>query len=175
MEIMLSQCPACDGVEFQPLFTASDRLYRTTAERFQVVECKRCRLMRLSPQPKPAELENYYPKNYWFTPEASAASRLEEMYRRFVLLDHIRFVERALRESGESGPALDVGCGGGLFLRMVQDRGFRVTGLDFSLDAARAAWTVNRAPATCASLSSAPFPPQSCASVTMFHVLEHPY
>jgi len=172
---MLSHCPACDGAEFQPLFTASDRLYRTTAERFQVVECKQCRLMRLSPQPEPAELENYYPKNYWFTPEASAASRLEEMYRRFVLLDHIRFVERALRESGESGPALDVGCGGGLFLRMLRDRGFRAIGLDFSLDAARAAWTSNHAPAACATLSLAPFRERSFSAITMFHVLEHLY
>src|SRR5438876_3603453 len=175
MEKMLNQCPACNGADFQLLFTASDRLYRTTAEKFQVVECKRCRLMQLTPQPAPSELKKYYPKNYWFTPETSAAGWLEEAYRRFVLLDHVRFVERALRECGESGPLLDVGCGGGLFLRMAQDRGFRVMGLDFSLEAARAAWTVNHAPATCASLASAPFPPQSCAAVTMFHVLEHLY
>src|SRR5713226_808000 len=104
---MLSQCPACEGAEFQLLFTASDRLYNTTNKKFQVVECKRCRLMRLTPQPTPTELETYYPKNYWFTPEMSAASRLEEIYRRFVLRDHVRFVERAVRESGESGPVLD--------------------------------------------------------------------
>ena len=172
---MLSQCPACDGAEFQLLFTASDRLYNTTNEQFHVVECKRCRLMQLTPQPTPSELEKYYPKDYWFTPETSAASRLEEIYRRFVLLDHVRFVERAVRESGEIGPVLDVGCGGGLFTRMLQDRGLRVIGLDFSLDAARVAWAMNHAPATCATLASAPFPPQSCAAITMFHVLEHLY
>ena len=120
---MPSHCPACDGAEFQLLFTASDRLYRTTTEEFHVVECKQCRLMQLAPQP--ADLEKYYPKNYWFTAEPSAAGRLEEMYRRFVLLDHVRFVERALRESRESGPLLDVGCGGGLFLRMLRARGWR--------------------------------------------------
>src|SRR3989442_10962913 len=134
---MSSHCPACEGAEFQLLFTASDRLYHTTAERFQVVECKRCRLMQLTPQPTPSELEKYYPKNYWFAPEMSTASRLEEIYRRLVLLDHVRFVERAVRESGESGPVLDVGCGGGLFLRMLQGRGSDAVGLDFSLDAAR--------------------------------------
>jgi SAM-dependent methyltransferase len=175
METMSSQCPACDSAEFRLLFTASDRLYHTTSERFQVVECKQCRLMQLAPQPTPAELEQYYPKNYWFTPEGSAASRLEEIYRRFVLRDHVRFVERALRESGQTGPVLDVGCGGGLFLRLLRDRGFRVMGLDFSIDAARVAWTSNGVPATCATLSSAPLPPESFAAVTMFHVLEHLY
>src|SRR6478672_3775832 len=119
---MPSHCPACDSAEFQLLFTASDRLYRTTTEMFQVVECKQCRLMQLAPQPAPADLEKYYPKNYWFTPEASPAGRLEEVYRRVVLLDHVRFVERALRESGATGPLLDVGCGGGLFLRLLRDR-----------------------------------------------------
>ncbi len=172
---MLNECPACQGREFDLLFTSSDRLYNTTAQKFRVVECRRCRLMQLTPRPSPAELEKYYPKNYWFTPETSVAGRLEEAYRRLVLRDHLRFVVRALRESGESGPLLDVGCGGGLLLRLAQDRGLRVMGLDFSLDAAHAAWAVNGAPAICASLSSAPFPPESCAAVTMFHVLEHLY
>src|SRR5262249_25825714 len=129
----------------------------------------------LSPQPTPAELETYYPKNYWFTPEMSAASRLEEIYRHLVLLDHVRFVERAVRESGEGGPILDVGCGGGLFLRMLRKRGFAAMGLDFSHEAAHVAWSVNHAPAACGNLASAPFPPESCSAVPMFHVLEHLY
>ena len=169
----MSQCPACDGVEFLPLFTSSDRLYNTTTKQFQVVECKQCRLIQLAPQPSPADLEGYYPRNYWFTPEASAAGRLEEAYRRLVLLDHVRFVQRALQESQESGPVLDVGCGGGLFLRMLRDRGFPGIGLDYSLDAARAAWASNAAPATVATLAQAPLPSGSCAAITMFHVLEH--
>ena len=172
---MPSHCPACDGAEFQLMFTASDRLYRTTTEKFQVVECKQCRLMQLAPQPTPADLEKYYPKNYWFAPGASTAGRLEEIYRRIVLRDHVRFVERALRESQETGPVLDVGCGGGLFLRMLSDRGFPGIGADFSHDAARVAWTSNRVPAAIMSLEQAPFPAGSCAAVTMFHVLEHLY
>jgi SAM-dependent methyltransferase len=71
---------------------------------------------------------------------------------------------------------LDVGCGGGLFLQMLAERGAKqVAGLDFSLDAARAAWTQSDVPAVCATLSRAPFPNSSCAVVTMFHVLEHLY
>ena len=92
-----------------------------------------------------------------------------------MLTDHVRFVERALRECGENGPALDVGCGGGLFLRMLRERGFRAVGLDYSPDAARVAWSVNGAPAACAALTSAPLRPESCAAITMFHVLEHLY
>src|SRR5260370_13061683 len=125
MGTMPSRCPACKGAEVPFVLTATDRLYHTTSEQFHVVECRQCRLLKLAPQPPPAELERYYPKNYWFSPEASAAGRLEESYRRFVLRDHIHFVERALKESAESGPVLDVGCGGGLFLRLLRDRGAR--------------------------------------------------
>lgn len=168
-------CNACGSHDAESLFTASDRLYHTTGDRFQVAQCKQCGLIRLSPQPSPAELKKYYPENYWFVPHATTAGRIEETYRRFVLRDHIRFVGKALRDSQETGPILDVGCGGGLFLRMMHERGFRVMGLDFSQGAATIARTLNGVPAVCASLSEAPFPSQSCSAVTMFHVLEHLY
>jgi SAM-dependent methyltransferase len=133
-------------------------------------------LVRLFPAPSPSELRTYYPDNYWYVPELDeTAGNLVEAYRRFVLLDHLRFVMRARQESGETGPVLDVGCGGGLFLRMLAERGVPAVGLDFSLEAASVAWRVNRAPAVCASLSRAPFTPGSCSAVTMFHVLEHLY
>ena len=131
--------------------------------------------MRLSPQPRPEELGAYYPHDYWYAPERNTASSLEEIYRRFVLLDHVRFVTRALKQSQEEGPVLDVGCGGGLFLRLLQERGHTVMGLDYSLDAASVAWARNRVPVTCGTLSLAPFAAGSCGAVTMFHVLEHLY
>jgi SAM-dependent methyltransferase len=109
-------------------------------------------------------------------PDETAADRLEQAYRRFVLRDHLKFVERALRECEQPGLVLDVGCGGGLFLKMLAERGAkRVAGLDFSFDAVRAAWRYSGVPAVCASLSGAPFSPSSCAAITMFHVLEHLY
>jgi SAM-dependent methyltransferase len=158
------------------LFSGSDRLYRTTDKTFLIVECRNCRLIRLYPQPSPIELRDYYPQGYWFVPESSAADSLEQAYRRFVLRDHLRFVERALRESEEEGLVLDVGCGGGLFLQMLAERRkSKVVGLDFSLDAANVAWRRAGVPAVCATLTRAPIAPGSCAAITMFHVLEHLY
>ena len=158
------------------MFSASDRLYRTTAKIFQIAECRNCRLIRLHPQPTPAELRDYYPRDYWFVPEEKTADRLEQRYRRFVLRDHLHFVERAIRESEEDGVVLDVGCGGGLFLQMLRQRiGARVAGLDFSLEAANVAWRRSGVPAICATLSRPPLAASSCACITMFHVLEHLY
>lgn len=121
------------------------------------------------------ELIEYYPETYYYAPGADSASKLEEIYRRVVLLDHVRFVERAIRESGEDGVILDVGCGGGLFLDMLRRRGHKVAGLDFSIAAAATAWRHHGVPVMCGSLSSAPLLQGSCAAITMFHVLEHLY
>lgn len=140
-----------------------------------MVECAGCRLIRLDPQPEPATLHRYYPESYWFAAGENTAERLEEVYRRFVLRDHVRFVQRALEHSGESGPIADIGCGGGLFLKLMAQQGVPVIGLDISVDAARVAWSVNHVPTVCARLSDAPFPKESCAVVTMFHLLEHLY
>jgi len=171
----MSACLVCGSDRLAHLFHASDRLYHTTKKEFSVVRCAGCGLVRLDPVPSPEELPNYYPDNYWFAPDATAASRMEEAYRRLVLRDHVQFVEQALRQTRAPGPLLDVGCGGGLFLGMMRERGFRVLGLDNSREAAAIAWRRQQAPAVCAMLERAPFRRESLAGLTMFHVLEHLY
>lgn len=169
----MSACVLCGCDRFARLFRASDRLYGTTAEEFDVVRCGECGLMRLDPQPSAEELPKYYPASYWFASEQTATSRLEEGYRRLVLRDHVRFVQGALRSLGGQGPLLDLGCGGGLFLGMMRERGVRVVGLDFSREAARVAWERQQVPAVCGSFDAAPFGEGSLSCITMFHLLEH--
>jgi SAM-dependent methyltransferase len=155
------------------LVRGTDRLYRTTDKTFYVVQCPKCGMMRLYPWPSPAELVQYYPSDYWFDAGADPSGSLAESYRRLVLADHVRFVWRALKDSGIQGPVLDIGCGGGLFLRMLAERGAKVAGLDFAFSAARVALRTNNVSAVCASLARSPLANESCAAVTMFHVLEH--
>ena len=166
-------CPACSDTRMRTLFSATDRLYQTTDKPFLVVECEGCRLMRLYPQPTPFELNQYYPGDYWFSPSADATTRLAQQYRRLVLLDHVWFASRAMENAGGEGILLDVGCGGGLFLDMMRERGYVGMGLDFSLAAAAIAWQRFAVPVVCATLSKAPLPEASCKLITMYHVLEH--
>jgi SAM-dependent methyltransferase len=167
------ECPGCGESGVRTLFSAGDRLYHTTDKSFLVVECKTCRLIRLEPRPSPKELADYYPREYWYQPDADAASRIEEAYRRFVLRDHVNFVMRAIEDSGQSGLVVDVGCGGGLFLKMLRERGLPVLGLETSHPAATAAWNQNRVAVVCGDLSKSPIERGGCAIVTMFHVVEH--
>jgi len=167
------ECPGCGDPGVRTLFRARDRLYRTTDKSFLVVECKNCRLIRLEPRPTLQELALYYPDEYWYAPQSDAASQLEEAYRRFVLRDHVNFVMRAVQDSGEKGLLVDVGCGGGLLLRMLRERGLPVLGLETSIPAATSAWKRNGVAVVCGDLSKSPIERGTCAAVTMFHVLEH--
>ena len=87
----------------------------------------------------------------------------------------MQFVTQALAGSTASGPLLDVGCGGGLFLGMMRERGVRVVGLDNSREAAGIAWRRQQVPAVAADLLLAPLRPSSFKGLTMFHVMEHLY
>ncbi len=169
----MSACLLCGSESAAALFCVNDRLHRTTARSFAILRCGQCGLMRLDPQPEPAESRQYHPENYWFAPDQTTAGHLEEAYRRLVLRDHARFVERALGDCGVDGPVLDVGCGGGLLLAMMRERGFEVVGLDNSASAAAIAWSRQRVPAVCGVLERAPLRAGGFAVITMFHVLEH--
>lgn len=166
-------CPVCGAESAHVRYTLGDRLYRTTERLFQIAECGACGLLYLYPRPRPEELPDFYPKNYWYAPQANLASRLEEAYRRVVLRDHVHFVRAALEHADESGAILDVGCGGGLFLNLLGERRRPVLGLDFSADAARIAWERNGVRVILGDLEQAPLREGSCAAITMFHVLEH--
>ena len=164
-------CPACGDPRTALVFDSTDLLYRTTDERFQVARCEACGLLRLTPPVTPTRLFEFYPTKYWFV--SDAISSFEDAYRRLVLRDHIRFVLAAYRHTGKQGYLLDVGCGGGLLLSMIRPLGIPVLGMDFSTQAASIAWHSHSVPVVCGTLDHAPLPPNSCAVVTMFHVVEH--
>jgi SAM-dependent methyltransferase len=156
----------CGGEAAVLLFRSSDRLYGLTDKTFDIVRCANCGMIRLSPQPSKDELKTYYPDTYWFAPDSSTASGLEQTYRRLVLRDHLAFLRHL------NGPILDVGCGGGLLLTMLRQRGVQGIGIDFSHSAGRVA-SRQGIPVVCGSLADAPFPPRTFQAITMFHVVEH--
>ncbi|MEX2304089.1 MAG: class I SAM-dependent methyltransferase [Bryobacterales bacterium] len=163
-------CPRCGCELYLTLFRGTDRLYRTTQDRFNLVECAGCGLIRLDPMPTPAELARFYPNEYWWDSNDSAVDRLSEIYRRLVLQDHVHFVTQG---DLEPGPVLDIGCGGGSFLAAIKRRGHEVIGMDYSARAARIAGAQHGVPAACGRLPALPFRAQSFSAVTLFHVLEH--
>jgi SAM-dependent methyltransferase len=166
LKVIGTTCAVCGEEGATPVHDLRDRLYRTTDEVFRLVRCIRCDLARLNP--RPADLSPHYPEHYWYEP-----SRAEDCYRRMVLRDHVRFAMKAVRGRVR---ALDVGCGTGLFGRMLQEASggaVRAFGVDVSRRAAAQARGRNGISVAVADLTRAPFAPASWDLITMFHVLEH--
>ena len=165
-------CVLCGSPHAELVLTSHDRLFAIAPGTFSLVKCTGCGLVRLSPRPTPEQVAGFYASDYWF-----AGGPMAEFYRRLVLLDHVRFAARAARETGAPGRILDVGCGGGLFLRMMKQRGFDCLGLDFSAEAARVAWQTNGVRVITGDLINSPVEAaigqESCALITMYHVAEH--
>lgn len=88
----------------------------------EVLRCRRCGLVYVSPQPSPAELERFYAEYY---PEESEA----DWYR--VMIAHFRRdAERLERRLGYTGRVLDVGTGFGHFPALLRERGFEAAALE---------------------------------------------
>ena len=71
---------------------------------------------------------------------------------------------------------VDVGCGGGLSLKMLAHRGWKnVIGLEFGVPVAAEIMLRRGLPVICGTFSRAPFALGRCSLISMFHVLEHLY
>jgi SAM-dependent methyltransferase len=173
-------CPLCQSTETRIRWARlPDRLFHTTEERFNVGACNACGSRYLSPLPPKQLLAGYYPRGYWVGAadggqQAGAMQRgLLEVYRRFVLRDHVRFVGRIARSQRASGMqvrVLDVGCGDGSFLQALGEP--VCVGMDMSRAALRAA-EARGIRGVLGTLGDGALQPQSFSLVTAFHFLEH--
>lgn len=171
-------CPVClsSGTARQP-FAGRDFLFETTNRTFGFSACGSCRSLFIDPVPGDEELANFYPSRYWWSASPDRLNKLEGIYRRIALHDHVAFIAKASQKAaGGRGPVrlLDVGCGGATLLGVLRKQGFEVLGFDSSLEAAAIANSDHGVDVvTGARLQDANFPDATFDVVTLFHVMEH--
>ncbi|PKA16562.1 class I SAM-dependent methyltransferase [Leptospira haakeii] len=127
-------CNTCSNLEFIPLFSKAS----PKGEIFQIVECKKCKLVQVNPQPSLEEVSKYYEDSY-FTQRTDrgydnyySEETKKEIARVFNLnLQDLGFFdwERLL---GSERSALDVGCAAGYFLDYLKSRNWKTKGLDIA-------------------------------------------
>jgi 2-polyprenyl-3-methyl-5-hydroxy-6-metoxy-1,4-benzoquinol methylase len=172
-------CPVClNPGTSRHSFTGNDLLFETTDRAFAFSACGGCRSLFIDPAPRKEELADFYPSRYWWTSSPGPLNKLESIYRRFVLRDHLAFIVKAASQTirGHERPVrlLDVGCGGASLLGELKRKGFGVTGFDASSYAASAAKADHGIEVlTGARLQDANFPTAAFDVVTLFHVMEH--
>lgn len=149
------------------LLAGRDRLHEI-AGRFAVVRCRKCGLIRTDPRPSVEQIVRFYPDEYHPHAKSASHSRIVEIVRHTAL--RILNMERIPRIP--PGRMLEIGCGQGLFLSWMAERGWNVEGIELTESAglrARArGLRVHIGP-----LEYAPEPQSRFDLVVGWHVLEH--
>ena len=159
--LVLPACPVCNASE------AYRRL--EMKERSQwVAVCSRCGLGRLHPLPDAESLRGYYPDSYYGEPGVKFQALVEGLVRS-VGARHAAFLTAGIPEGAR---VLDVGCGRGVLLAAIADRGFEAHGVEISEQAAAGveAWASIRIAPT---VDAAGYPDAYFDQVIIWHVLEH--
>lgn len=164
----VTHCPVCNTSQASPLFVGHDRLHGLPGQ-FPVARCLGCGSAYLTE--RPANLALYYP------PESYAAYAGRERHfsrapgRGQGLAQRRQLLER-LKPKG--GRLLDVGCGSGDFLVVMQKvPGWQVAGLEPSPQAAEHARATHSLDVTVGELPQPRWPPATYDVIMMWHVLEH--
>jgi 2-polyprenyl-3-methyl-5-hydroxy-6-metoxy-1,4-benzoquinol methylase len=118
--------------------------------------------------PEPEQVGSFYPSEYYGEPGRKFQTVVERLVR-WVGERHINFLSSDLPTGAR---VLDVGCGRGVILGALADRGFEVHGVEITLDAASGA-DPRAEIRIAANLSDAGYPSAHFDEIVIWHVLEH--
>ncbi len=130
-----------------------------------LLRCRHCGLLARTEMPSPEELTAWYRDQYWtrYRQEQVGSAR-DNIYRHAAdWLDQLR---------PSRGMLVDVGCGGGAFLSLCRERGWRGVGFDPSPDAVAAA-TAMGLETYVHSWPPCPLDEGEADAVTFINVLDH--
>jgi SAM-dependent methyltransferase len=125
-------CNVCGSDEVIPLAVGEDFEYRTSPDSFLAVKCRGCGLVYLNPRPAMAELDRIYPPDYHAFD--FSADRYGFVYKVRQRLEAKRIL-KACRGLPDYARILDVGCGDGFHLDLLQKFGkssWQLEGIDMS-------------------------------------------
>jgi len=156
----------CGGRDVS-LFSGTDSLHGLPGT-FTVVQCSACGLRRTNPRPAPESMSVYYPQQYApYAPKPLRSGMMGAALRR-LRLDGTR----VLVPPGAPGRALEIGCASGGFLKRVEARGWRVSGIEPSATAAETARKLGLS-VHIGPLETAPKPDEPLDLVMASHTFEH--
>jgi len=167
-------CPVCAGTRFEEYAWGYDYELLTCANRWRFVACSTCGHVWLNPRPAISALGVIYPPNYYaynytkINPIARRAKQILDGRKMAGIIRHCAAPPRSY---------LDVGCGDGRFLRLLERRGVpreALYGLELDRSVVDALSGAGYSGVYCARAEDASeLPVGGIDLATMFHVIEH--
>jgi SAM-dependent methyltransferase len=115
----------------------------------------------------PEDVEKYYPSSYY-----GSARRFNPVVE-WLLNTLYAYRARQIESKQRPGKVLDIGCGRGLLLNKLRERGWEPRGTELSEEAAAYARHKLNLPVTTEELRECRFPGEEFDLVILWHVLEH--
>lgn len=157
------RCPLCDADGSSPRFAKDG---------FSVVECRTCSLRYVNPRPGREWLDAWYRQEY-FSSSHEEASGAQHLQQGAIKTATAQLRLQQLGPAGPNGRLVDIGCGGGYFVRAAAAGGWDAVGLEPSVEALRYATQARQARIVAGRLEEAPFAAGRFDVLTIFDVLEH--
>ena len=167
-------CPVCRATDFTQFAVGFDYELLTCANPWRFVQCRTCRHVWLNPRPAVAELRVVYPPTYYaynYDTINPITRKAKEMLDRRKIAKIVRHLPRAAQSY------LDVGCGDGRFLRVMEQMGVPragIYGLELDKRVVERLRGEGYGGVYCERAEDASSLPESGIDlITMFHVIEH--
>jgi SAM-dependent methyltransferase len=182
-------CDLCGSDQYRLLFCARDTRTHLVHRQFPLVQCEKCGLVFVNPRPTREELEKLYPPGEYYSLQEPGTmwqggrGKLKSYAIRFISGRH----DTALAKLGtlllgrmisvsvphiQGGRILDIGCGSGAYLDLMQEVGWETYGVEPSEVGAK--WArANGHDVFCGELLDARYPSAFFDAILMHHVLEH--
>lgn len=169
--IHYSHCPLCRSAEILPLFHAVD--HTVSHHSFAIWECQDCSGRFTQDAPSMETIDHFYQSEGYIShsdTQKGLINRLYHQIRKLTLLQKKSWVKKATGLS--SGSLLDIGCGTGAFLHVMQKSGWETTGLEPNAGAREKAWELYELQVQTTDVLFQ-LPAQQFDVITLWHVLEH--
>jgi 2-polyprenyl-3-methyl-5-hydroxy-6-metoxy-1,4-benzoquinol methylase len=167
-------CPVCGASDYGQFVVGFDYELLTCSNPWRFVRCRACRHVWLNPRPAVAELGVVYPPTYYaynYDAINPIARKAKELLDRRKIAKIVRYCPQAPKSY------LDVGCGDGRFLRVMEQLGVPragLYGLELDNRVVQRLRGQGYSGVSCERAEDvSSFPEGGIDLVTMFHVIEH--
>jgi 2-polyprenyl-3-methyl-5-hydroxy-6-metoxy-1,4-benzoquinol methylase len=157
------KCNLCGHDDTRLLFKRKDLLFSNFNHKFNVVQCEQCSLVYVNPRPAEKEIHNYYTDTFYdvnISKDELLSKNNKQLAAKYDIIKDL-----------SPGKLLDIGCGKGDFLFFMQQKGWKVQGIDFSSTPPN----LFDLDIHYGDLSKADYQSNSFDLITLWAVLEHVY